>query len=139
LKLARCVRQRRDRGDPNGNRSRRAVSSDTADKQCHDGRKRYMFAAATLEGGIDGKRCSANARAYRDNLSERRGQNNLSEEAAVAGGQLRPTCICGYFHNLSALLQSNRPCTKLAWRTYNRYVRHPLVYVARVSTLYREV
>src|SRR5262249_32653107 len=56
------------KGDPNGNRPRRAVSMDTADKQCHDGRKRYMFGGATLEGGIDDKRRSANARAYRDSL-----------------------------------------------------------------------
>src|SRR5262249_2672509 len=56
------------KGDPNGNRPHRAVSLDTADKQCHDGRKRYMFGGATLEGGIDDKRRSANARAYRDSL-----------------------------------------------------------------------
>jgi len=66
--LARRVYQQRDRGDPNGNRPRRAVSSDTADKQCHDGRKRYMLGGVTPEGGIDGKRRSANARAYRDSL-----------------------------------------------------------------------
>src|SRR5262249_11106939 len=107
LKLARRVHQQRDRGDPNGNRPRRAVSSDTADKQCHDGRKRYMLGGVTPEGGIDGKRRSANARACRDSLQGRRGQHNLSEEAAVAGDQLRPACICGYFRNLSALLQSN--------------------------------
>src|SRR5262249_57366896 len=93
----------------------------------------------TPEGGIDGKRRSANARACRDSLQGRRRQHNLSEEAAVAGDQLRPTCICGYFRNLSSLLQSNRPCTKLAWRTYNCYVYYPLVHVALISTCNREV
>jgi len=29
---------------------------------------------------------------------------NLSEKAAVAGDQLRPTCICGHFRNVSSLL-----------------------------------
>jgi len=37
-------------------------------KQCNDGRNRYMFGGATLEGGIDGKRRSANARTCRGGL-----------------------------------------------------------------------
>ena len=59
---------------------------------------------ARLRGGSDGERRAANAEACRGGLQGRGGQRSLSEKAAMAGNQLYPTSICGYFRNLSSLL-----------------------------------
>src|SRR5262249_9859777 len=66
-----------------------------------------MLKARQSEGGSDGKRRATNAGARRGGLQECGGQHLFSEKTAVAGDQLCPTSICGYFPNLGSLLQPN--------------------------------
>src|SRR5262249_53251947 len=56
-----------------------------------------------LEGGSNGRRCKANARACRSSLQSRSRQHTLSTKTAMAGHQLRPDLVCGYFRNFRSL------------------------------------
>src|SRR5215471_11449261 len=58
--------------------------------------------ASQAEGGSDGERGVASAGASKVGLQGCGGQYPFSEKAAVAGHQLCPTSVCGYFPNLSA-------------------------------------
>jgi hypothetical protein len=83
-----------------------------------------MFGKRPLEGGINGKTAQ-----------------QMPEHVGIAYKEAVDNIIFvkrQQWMALGSLLQSHWPCTKLAWRTYNRCLCDPLVYLAPVSTRDRE-